>query len=599
MKRIEFKKLTIKNLFSIGHDPIIIPFKKGINLITGVNFDKEDSKNGVGKSSILNSLFFVLFDETTTDLKKEEIFNNINKVRGEGVLEFDVTDNTVKKEYKIYRSVLPSKCDIWENGVDITPSSISKSNEYISKLINSSVTCFENSVIMSAGSTVPFMAQKKVDKRKFVEGMFNLNIFSNMLYLTRDKYNDLKKTNDFEEIKLKEIYTSLSFYEEQQKKDVDNKILKIKSLEEKIEKNKKLVEELKTKIVSVDITVVDKYQKAIKIYNEKDATILKDINNLIQSTSDIKSNIKQLESEKDTISKIGDICRLCKRPFAEDDKQKTSKKIKEIEVEILGLKLKLKTQTEDLVNKNNETKKDMLEVEALKDKILKIKLAATENKYIEDKIKDTLDSNISLQKDIESIKTEKPEIKDNIDGIKARIEICKTNIKDFEKGLADLDVIKFIVSEEGLKAFIIKKMLTILNTTLNQYLKKLEAPCIMQFNEYFEEKFLNERGYTCSYWNFSSGERKRIDIACLFTFIDIQQLQGNISFNTSMYDEVLDSALDEKGCNLVLSILKERVEKYNESIYLMSHKKEFTKNDIDNMIFLEKRNGITTERKFI
>jgi ABC-type polar amino acid transport system ATPase subunit len=66
-----------------------------------------------------------------------------------------------------------------------------------------------------------------------------------------------------------------------------------------------------------------------------------------------------------------------------------------------------------------------------------------------------------------------------------------------------------------------------------------------------------------------------------------------------MFDELLDSALDSKGCELVLSALKERVDKYNECIYLMSHKKEFTKNDIDNIIFLEKRNGITTEKKLI
>lgn len=596
MKRIEFKKLTIKNLFSIGHDPVVIPFTTGLNLITGINYDKEDGKNGCGKSSILNSLFFVLFDETTTDLKKEEIFNNINKTKGEGILELSVTDNAIKKEYKIYRSVLPSKCNILENGIDITPSSIQKSNDFISKLINSSIICFENSVIMSSGTTIPFMAQKKVDKRKFVEGMFNLIVFSDMLYYTREKYNDVKKTSDLEEIKLKEIITSLNFYEEQQKKDVEDKIIKIKAIEEKINENKKQLEDLKTKVVSVDITVIDKYQKVIKIYNDKDVILLKDIKDLIQLTSDLKSDIKALINQKDAINREGDICRLCKRPFTDSDKEKTSKKIHEIDAEIMTLNLKLKTQTEELSNKNNEYKKDMLEIETLKDKILKVKLAVTENKYIKDKIKDIIELNTSLQKDILYITKEKPEIKENIEGIKKRIELCNKNIKEYTANLSDLDIIKFIISEEGLKAFIIKKMLKILNTILNQYLKKLEAPCCVLFNEYMEESFFNERGFKVSYWNFSSGERKRIDLACMFTFMDVQKLQGDVSFNTKIYDEVLDASLDTKGCELVLNVLKERVETYNENVYLMSHKKEFTKNTINNIIFLEKRNGITIQK---
>jgi energy-coupling factor transporter ATP-binding protein EcfA2 len=121
----------------------------------------------------------------------------------------------------------------------------------------------------------------------------------------------------------------------------------------------------------------------------------------------------------------------------------------------------------------------------------------------------------------------------------------------------------------------------------------MDANCLCIFNEYFEDEIIDEKGKLCSYFNFSGAERKNIDLACLFAFMDIRKLQGNVSYNFSVYDELLDSSLDEKGVELVLEILKERVEKYNECIFVISHRKESTKAATGDIIQLEKENGIT------
>ena len=65
-----------------------------------------------------------------------------------------------------------------------------------------------------------------------------------------------------------------------------------------------------------------------------------------------------------------------------------------------------------------------------------------------------------------------------------------------------------------------------------------------------------------------------------------------------MFDELLDSSLDEKGVELVLNIIKERVETYNESIYIISHRKESVKAATGDVVVLEKKNGITTRVDF-
>ena len=122
----------------------------------------------------------------------------------------------------------------------------------------------------------------------------------------------------------------------------------------------------------------------------------------------------------------------------------------------------------------------------------------------------------------------------------------------------------------------------------------MDANCVCRFNEFFEEEIVNEKNEECSYFNFSGAERKNIDLAILFTFIDMRRLQGDVAYNLLMFDELLDSSLDEKGVELVLNILKERIDNHNENIYVISHRKESVKSATGEVIVLEKKNGLTT-----
>ena len=147
--------------------------------------------------------------------------------------------------------------------------------------------------------------------------------------------------------------------------------------------------------------------------------------------------------------------------------------------------------------------------------------------------------------------------------------------------------------EKRAEDFIVKKILTLLNNRLAIYLNKLEANCRCSFNEYFEEVILDDKGHDCCYYNFSGGERKRIDLAMLFAFQDIRRLQGDVSINLSMYDELLDSSLDGKGIECVLNTLYERVENYDEAIYIITHNPLTMNITISSTINLVKSNGIT------
>jgi hypothetical protein len=140
--------------------------------------------------------------------------------------------------------------------------------------------------------------------------------------------------------------------------------------------------------------------------------------------------------------------------------------------------------------------------------------------------------------------------------------------------------------------------LQLFNNKIAYYLSKLDSNCVLTFDEYFEEKIINDKGIECSYNNFSGAEKKTIDLACLFAFMDIRRLQGDVAYNVCLFDELLDSSFDEKGVELVLDVLKDRSDMYSECCYIISHRKESIKAATGEIIYLEKYNGLTQRMEF-
>ena len=223
MKKIIFKRLTIKNFLSVGNIPVIIDFKPGLHAITGINRDQIDRRNGVGKSTIPDALHFALFGTTIRELKKEFILNNITENTCEVSLAFSIHKGKTQDNYEIVRSIEPSRCTLYHNDRDITRDSIANTTLYIEELIQSTSDIFQNCVIMTINNTIPFMAKKKQEKRKFIEDIFNLGIFGDMLNLLKTDVSDKKKTFDIETAKHDEIQKTILTYEKQKENSLQEK----------------------------------------------------------------------------------------------------------------------------------------------------------------------------------------------------------------------------------------------------------------------------------------------------------------------------------------------------------------------------------------
>jgi DNA repair exonuclease SbcCD ATPase subunit len=440
------------------------------------------------------------------------------------------------------------------------------------------------------------MAQKKTDKRKFIEGILQLNIFSEMLLKTRSDYNDTKKENDSLSGNFINEQKNLTIFEEQKEKGEENKKNKIKEFENKIKENKNEIEKIKKDKIDSLKNLKDKKTKYSEKLNLLDKACKKHIsecNNLTNIQIKKQSEIQQKEKEKKSLLDKGNFCPTCNRQYCQDDISLINQKVKNIDDDLN----KLKEEIEILSKKEKENEKlygDICNgISKLKDNIKNVEEEISKERINQQKIENVEDKIKEYEEYIKNIQNEKQDYDVNIKNTKDKIEKIEKQLKEVKKHLQILDSVKFIVSEGGVKTYIVKKIIDILNKKLNHYLQKLDTPCKCVFDEMFEETIYNEEGKECSYFNFSGGERKRIDTAILFTFQDVMRFHSGTSFSLNIYDELFDCALDVKGTDKILEILKEKVEKYDESIYIVSHKHSDISN-IDNVIFLEKNNGVTS-----
>ena len=594
MKYVNFNKVIIRNFLSVGSEPVQVEFNTGLNIITGNNKDKVDRRNGVGKSTIADAVYFAIFGTTLRELKKDHIINNVTQRDCVVELYFTVNVDGTSSEYHIIRQLAPSKCKLYKDDEDITRDSISNTTEFVCKLLNTTPDVFQNCVIMTINNATPFMAKKKLEKRKFIEGIFNLQVFSDMLLNVRQDFNKVNRELDIECAKYEEISNNLGAYAEQQQNAANIKLRSMNKFKARLETNKKELKTLELEKQEADMIDIEKYQQNISKLNEIIPTIDQGIQEIITKKSEYQTLIDVNNNKHNKIGTDKDICPVCLSTLDENHKHVIQNEKEKLIELITKLKHKANTYEAKLIEKQSLRADLRAKKTQQKDKLSDAKIQIQNLANLRQRIEQLTSLNDDIVEDIESLDKQDEGFDQIMKDSEDRLERTQVSISTIKKDLAKLDIIKFIVSEEGVKSYIVKKILQLFNSKLSYYLKKMDSNCICIFNEYFEEEIVDEKGKLCSYFNFSGAERKNIDLACLFAFMDIRRVQGDVAFNFSMYDELFDSSLDERGVELVIDILKERIEHHNECVMVISHRKESVNLATGEIIFLEKQNGVTT-----
>lgn len=559
---IIFKKIKYKNFLSTGNVFTIIELNKHkTTLIVG--------DNGAGKSTILDALTFGLFGKSFRKINKPQLVNSITNTETIVEIEFSIGSTN----YRIVRGIKPVLFEIYKNGDLINQTADSKDYQNIleKQILKINYKSFCQVVVLGSATFLPFMQLPTPQRREIIENLLDLEIFTIMNNLLKDKILENKE-------KISEISNNKKIYEEKIKltkehisvlKNSEDLNIQEKNEEIIVSKNKilKLNENLKN-ILEKKETELKKLKHETNIL-EKNKTIL-------ELKNKIENNIETLEKEILFFEK-NDNCPTCKQHIDEkfklnflNEKKEDNKKKKNA---INQLKNKLK-ETEEKLDDFKLIKNTINDI-ILQEKQIQIEIVSLE-KYIN-----------SLNNDVDKIKNKSNIIqKNNIIEYEKELKQLETVYNDLIKEKNVFNVLTVLLKDNGIKSKIIKKYIPIINTIINKYLSNLNFFVKFELDEEFNEKIKSRHRDEFSYSSFSEGERMRINLAILFTWREISRLRNSINTNILIMDEVFDSSLDSNATEEFLKLINSQDQKSN--IFVISHKTDQLTDKFEKIIRFKK-----------
>ena len=414
-----------------------------------------------------------------------------------------------------------------------------------------------------------------------------------------------KKIEKQEQIeKLKKDFKEIKFYDLEKIRKEENLIItKITKYSEKIKQLDKEINFLNTDICPTCKRELDekyKEENRIRLNKEKDEfqNIINESENLkLQLVENLRlqeeSNKKysKLESniiiEENEFKRIVEDIKKFEMQQKENDDRLDNFKIEEILNETKKIKIELKKIIEDFnkIEKNNKEKNNF-EIE-LNNFISKKDFISKRIIESEEKIKNV--NNKKFEMNIDEI-----EKKFNED-VKKYSELYNDNISK-NKLLSNYRLICNILSSDGIKSYYLKKLIPILNQSVNNYLQTFELPIRLEFNEKMEDKIYGLGGFNeeLSYHSHSGGERQKIDMSIFLAYIETCKTVSNWNSSLLIVDELLDTATDQETLEKILTQFKKMTDfNRGSSIYVISHKSGELKNYFDSIIEVEKINGFS------
>lgn len=540
---IEFIDLKFKNILSYGNNYTTITFKKGITRYFG--------KNGDGKSTLIEALNFVLFGLPYRKVKKGLLVNSKNKKALEVYLTFKKQDSI----YRIERGIKPDFFRIYENDVLVPVSSSVKGYQ---EILVEDILQFDENIwnqvsIKSSTRNMAFMTLAKAEKRKIVENILDIEVFSIMC-------KNLKTKIDTVDVELKSI-----------KKDIDNATLLIDQEQENLEKlynmKKKMEEEAERNIQAYKDEIVQlnesnvAYVKGLGIIQKKKAQKVSKLQEItdcrnisVNLTTEISKYETILDQHNKKIKFLTKTCGEC--PKIKELMDDNDASIADAKIDSMKAKMV-----------ENQQKSAILEGEMKKiNDILANERFVTENLTKNKRRIQDLETHINSSKN-SIIEIDESKIK----GYRISKKRFETDYNVAFKLKSHLVLLRNLYSDEGIKTFIIKKYLPTINKLLNTYLMKFQADMIFNFDVEFNEVVLTKYKEDFTYYSFSQGQKKRIDLAVMFAFIKFAQMKNKKSdTNILILDEVL-TTLDQQGTESVMQVLSEYKNNNDKSIITINH----------------------------
>jgi len=525
---IIFKSIKYKNFLSSGNYFTEIALNKSKStLIVG--------QNGAGKSTMLDAISFALFGKPHRKISKNQLINSINQKQALVEVEFSIG----KAQFRIVRGIRPNTFEIWKDGNMINQSSHAMEYQKIleQNILKLNHKSFHQVVVLGSSSFIPFMQLNAGHRRNVIEDLLDINIFSKMNILLRERNSILKENiskinNDTNIVKSKieqqsKYIRDIAALTEENKKKYQKQI---KTAKERIKELQTQNSNLSTQLESS--TATDELKE---LQTEK--------NKVIAEIATIKQEMKAI-AKRGLFLEKNDECPTCEQPIQNKDK--------------------LVSQTK---NEAYQVQSSLSSVES-NGTIIDNKIVSLEEiiKDIKEKT-DTINANNreinSLNKSNDELQTYiESEVSADLTGAKQDLETMNADKESlFEEKLklneqfGYNNVIAEMLRDTGIKTKIIKQYLPTINKLVNQYLQVLDFFVHFNLDENFNETIRSRHRDDFTYDSFSEGEKQRIDLSLLFTWRQIAKMKNSVATNLLVLDETFDSSLDHDGIENLLKIL--------------------------------------------
>lgn len=545
---IHFKYVKWRNFLSTGNNWTTIDLSRSSNtLIIGTN--------GAGKSTLLDAICFGLFGKPFRKINKPQLINSINQ--RDCVVE--VAFSVGQKSYRVVRSIKPNTFEVYCN--DELVNQNAKNTDYQEvlerQILKFNFKSFTQVVILGSASFVPFMQLSAADRRNIIEELLDIQIFSSMNKLVKEKLDDIKD-------KSKDNKYAMDLTSEKIKLQKQNIEEHRKHNDEEIERKKNEIEnsELQEIKLQNDIELISRHIGVLQKKIEDESAVRAKNKKIVQMESKMESSISKIVKD---ISFLQDneVCHTCNQPI---DKDFAAERVSEREAKKSEIQNGLEMLSREM-EKNNARLEVIQEIN--KD-ITKHMNAVTEHNATIRAINTYINK---LQKEISSLLERKGNIIDENEKLSELKNELKELMKKHEEYINDKHYYEYaanLLKDTGIKTKIIRQYLPIMNKLINKYLSALDFFVNFEMNENFEETIKSRHRDEFSYANFSEGEKQKIDLALLFTWRQVAKLKNSANTNLLILDEVFDSSLDTSSVELLMNLIHEFSDDTN--VFVISHK---------------------------
>lgn len=578
---IVFKNITAKNFLSIGNATQGINLDRSdLTLILGENQDlgSNGSRNGVGKTSLLNAISYALYGQALTNIKQDNLINLTNAKGMVVSLEFSING----KEYRIERGrkpkVLRFFIDNKEQETDDNAQGDSRQTQVaIENLLGMSHDMFKHVVALNT-YTEPFLSLKANDQRAIIEQLLGITLLSEKALAVKEQIKLTRDAQQSEEFRLKAIQEANKRVTEQidslrrrqtvwQNKNAQN-ITELEGAIQALEHIDIAAEvESHRQLVEWNAAVSKQAQVGQALQREKDdlARAEKDFTKLIQEIEQLKNHT----------------CYACGQAF-HDSKHE----------EVLSNKESQAAARADSIARHTRT------VALLEAELNEAVIPGPKPDVFYSSLEEALGHKNSLevlQRDLEIAKRETNPYSEQIAEMEHRAlqEVKYDTINELSRMLDHQEfLLKLLTNKDSfIRKKIIDQNLSYLNSRLTYYLDKIGLPHEVVFLNDLSVQ-ITDLGRDLDFDNLSRGERNRLIISLSMSFRDVwESLYQPI--NLLLVDEMLDSGLDPVGTEGAMAILKKMTRERKKSIFLVTHREEFISR-AENVLMVIKENGFTT-----